>query len=119
MVGFASVMADVAAGRARARERSACDAAAAALAALDLSSRKGDSGQRAFQQREAPPQQDQPDRETLLAAVREASGDARRLSALRRKCAWLLHPDRTGAGAALLAEINGAIDAALQRLRKA
>jgi hypothetical protein len=58
-----------------------------------------------------------PDRTALLQSIRRARRDGARLRRLRREIAWDLHPDRAGAGgAALLADLNAEIDAALRLL---
>lgn len=58
-----------------------------------------------------------PDRAALMQAVSQARRDAKKLRALRRRFAWDLHPDRIGDDyAALLAELNAAIDGALRML---
>lgn len=63
-----------------------------------------------------------PDREALLRELRLAERSIDDLSALRRKLAWLCHPDRNRAagrqGEHLLAEFNARIDAAIQRIRR-
>ncbi|ATQ69684.1 MULTISPECIES: hypothetical protein [Methylosinus] len=61
-----------------------------------------------------------PDREAFFAELRRAEGSLHELRALRRRIAWLCHPDRrekSGARQAerLLAEFNAQIDAAVAR----
>ncbi|MBY6242159.1 hypothetical protein [Methylosinus sp. Sm6] len=61
-----------------------------------------------------------PDREEFFADLRRAEGSLAELRALRRRVAWLCHPDRrekSGARQAerLLAEFNAQIDAAVAR----
>lgn len=61
-----------------------------------------------------------PDREEFFVALRRAEGSLEELRALRRRFAWLCHPDRrekSGARQAerLLAEFNAQIDAAITR----
>ena len=58
-----------------------------------------------------------PDSKTLLSEVENARNSSAHLRRLRRRSAWLLHPDRSGAtGADTLAEINARIDRALEAL---
>ena len=54
---------------------------------------------------------------SIRAALASATGDATRLSALRRSIAREIHPD-IGGDAALMTEINAAIDAALGQGRQ-
>jgi hypothetical protein len=61
-----------------------------------------------------------PDREEFFVALRRAEGSLEELRALRRRFAWLCHPDRrekAGARQAerLMAEFNAQIDAAIAR----
>jgi hypothetical protein len=61
-----------------------------------------------------------PDREEFFGELRRAEGSPSELRALRRRVAWLCHPDRrekAGARQAerLLAEFNAQIDAAVAR----
>lgn len=62
------------------------------------------------------------EREEALADLRRAEGSLDALRALRRRLAWLCHPDRRGKSGArqaerLLAEFNAHIDAAMTRAR--
>jgi hypothetical protein len=62
-----------------------------------------------------------PDREEFLTELRRAEGSLHELRALRRRIAWVCHPDRrekSGARQAerLLAEFNAQIDAAVARV---
>lgn len=63
-----------------------------------------------------------PTRETLLRELRAAETSIEALRALRRRLAWLCHPDRHGPGAErtenLMAEFNARIDAAIARIRR-
>jgi hypothetical protein len=61
-----------------------------------------------------------PGREEFFAALLRAEGSLVELRALRRRIAWLCHPDRRGKESArqaerLLAEFNAQIDAAMAR----
>lgn len=61
-----------------------------------------------------------PDREAFLADLRKAEGSVADLRALRRRLAWICHPDRQEKARArraerLMAEFNARIDAAIAR----
>lgn len=65
-----------------------------------------------------------PDREALLRQLRLAEGSLDDLRSLRRKLAWLCHPDRQDhangrQSETLMAEFNARIDAAIAKIRRA
>lgn len=62
-----------------------------------------------------------PDRERLIEQLRDAEKSIDDLRALRRKFAWLCHPDRhervdAGRAEKLMAEFNARIDSAIEKL---
>ena len=59
-----------------------------------------------------------PDQAAFRREIEQASNSPRRLRRLRRRIAWSLHPDRAHNldDAALLAELNATMDAALRKL---
>lgn len=58
-----------------------------------------------------------PDQAAFRREIEQTGNSPRRLRRLRRRIAWSLHPDRTHSpgDAALLAELNAAMDAALRK----
>lgn len=65
-----------------------------------------------------------PDPESVLGELRLARGSAEKLRSLRRKLAWICHPDRRRCAPdpraeSLMAELNAQIDAALEQLARA